>query len=289
VLFTVVIPAHNAAPYIDAQLSALESQIGGDPFEVILVDNMSTDRTAEVAMQHAGNLDLRIVTADGGRSAAYARNVGIQHARGEVIVFVDADDVADSGLLAAYRRMNGKYAIMGGHYEENRLNDPRVAAWRFQLTKKGLPIAFHTLPYFLMGNVAIHRSVFDEIGTLDEVLTHGGEEVDFSTRAHLAGYEVGWAPDAVVYYRHRTTLRGLARQFFDYGRATTYVYARHRKQAHLPRTTLMDTLKALWDVFPHAVNFFRGNKLRGQWVLIASFYAGEVVQSIRQRVWYLGP
>src|SRR5262245_44195127 len=170
-LFSVVIPAYNAEAYLDAQLSALASQVDGDPFEVIVVDNMSTDRTASIAARHADTLDLRIVTAGDGHSAAYARNVGIQHARGEFIVFVDADDVADSGLLAAYRRMNAKHAIMGGHYDERRLNDPRVAVWRFQLTKNGLPIAFHKLPYFLMGNAAIHRSVFDEIGTLDEVLT----------------------------------------------------------------------------------------------------------------------
>jgi glycosyltransferase involved in cell wall biosynthesis len=287
-LLSVVIPAYNAEAYIDAQLCALGSQVDGEPFEVIVVDNMSTDRTKEIATRHAGALDLRIVTATEGRSASHARNVGIREARGEFVVFVDADDVADPSLLAAYRSMASRYRVMGGRYEERRLNDPRVAAWRPELTKNDLPIAYRRFRYFLMGNAAIHRSVFDDIGTFDELLTHGGEEIDFAIRAYLAAYEIGWVPDAIVYYRHRTNLRGLAQQFFDYGRAVTYVYVRHRVQARLPATTAMDAAKVLWAVVPHVVDVVRGNARRGRWVLESSFYAGQLLESLRQRVWCVG-
>ena len=132
------------------------------------------------------------------------------------------------------------------------------------------------------GNVAIDRSVFDEVGHLDEALAHGGEEVDFSVRAYLAGIEIGWIPDAVVHYRHRTTLRGLADQFFDYGRATRYVYARYRDRAELPPTTIKDVAHAVWAVLPHAVNLARGNHRRGDWVRYSSFYAGETVETFAQ-------
>lgn len=287
-LFSVVIPAHNAEPYLEAQLSALASQVDADPFEVIVVDNLSTDRTRDIAAAYATEVDLRIVEATEGHSASHARNVGISEARGEYIVFVDADDVVDRSLISAYRKMAGRYRIMGGRYEETRLNDPRVAEWRYELTKNGLPIAFQRIRFFLMGNAAIHRTVFDDIGAFDEIFTHGGEEVDFSARAQLAGYEIGWLPEAIVYYRHRTSLRGLSRQFFDYGRATAYVYARYREQAALPRTTLKDTAQALWAVVPHAVDLARGNRRRGKWVLLSSFYVGEALESVRQGVWYLG-
>jgi glycosyltransferase involved in cell wall biosynthesis len=287
-LFSVVIPAYNAEAYFGDQLRALTEQLDREPFEVLVVDNMSTDHTADVAAQYADTLNLRILRASEGRSASHARNVGIAHARGEFIVFVDADDVVDASLLSAYRRNADVHRIMGGQYEETRLNDPKVAAWRYRLTKDGLPVAFGKVPFFLMGNAAIHRSVFGEIGNFDDALTHGGEEVDFSARARLAGYEVGWVPDAIVHYRHRTTLRGLARQWFDFGRATTYVYARYREQASLPRTTLRLTARACWEVVPHAVDLALGNRRRGQWVRSSSFYAGEALESVRQRVWHLG-
>jgi GT2 family glycosyltransferase len=284
-LFSVVIPAYNAEAYLDAQLSALSQQADIEPFEVLVVDNVSTDRTVEVAAQHDGALNLRILTAAKGRSASHARNIGVAQARGDFIVFVD---VVDRFLLAAYGRRADAYRIMGGRYEESLLNDPQVAAWRYEMTKGGLPIAFGKVPFFLMGNVAIHRSVFDDIGNFDEALTHGGEEVDFSARARLAGYEIGWIPEAIVYYRHRTTLRGLSRQFFDYGRATARVYARYREQASLPSTTPRNTAAAIWAVGPHVIDVARGNERRGQWVRVSSFYAGETVESLRQRVWHVG-
>ena len=134
-----VIPAYNAEDYLGAQLSALENQVQAGPFEVIVVDNLSTDRTVEVAERYRGTLDLRIVAASERRSAAHARNVGIREARGELIVFVDADDIVDSSLLAAYRRHAKRYRIMGGPYEETLLNDPEVSAWRPSMTPDGLP------------------------------------------------------------------------------------------------------------------------------------------------------
>jgi glycosyltransferase involved in cell wall biosynthesis len=286
--FSVVIPAHNAGSVIAEQLSALANQVDAGPFEVLVVDNMSTDGTVDVARGFEGDLQLRIVSARDGRSASYARNVGIANATGEYIVFVDADDVADPHLLAAYRAKAPSCRIMGGHYDETRLNDPKVAAWRTPASAGGLPTAFRTVPFFLMGNAAIHRAVFDELGLFDEALTHGGEEIDFSIRARLAGYDIAWVPDAIVYYRHRTTLRGLARQFFDYGRAATYVYARYRDTAGLPRTDLAQTLKVARAVVPHVVDLGGGNTRRGEWVRIASFYGGEAVESLRQRVWHLG-
>lgn len=239
-LFSVVIPAHNAERYVGDQLTALGAQVGAGTFEVILVDNLSTDRTVETAAEYAETLNLQIVTAGAKPSAAYARNVGVASATGEFIVFVDADDVVDTSLLAAYRANTSFHQIMGGYYDHVRLNEPKVTAWRPAEPCDRLPIAYRTVPYFLMGNAAIHRSVFAELGGFDEALTHGGEEVDFSIRAKLAGYAIGWVPDAVVYYRHRTTLRGLSRQWFDYGRAATYVYARHRDRANLsPRLSVM--------------------------------------------------
>jgi len=280
-LISVVIPAHNAADVIGAQLESLEGQVDAGPFEVVVVDNRSSDGTRLEAERFASRLDLRVVPAEDGASASYARNTGVRAARGEWIVFVDADDVASPSLLAAYRAHAARFRIMGGAYEEHSLNGSR-AEWRYDLTADGLPVAFGKVPFFLMGNAAIHRTVFDEIGFFDEALAHGGEEVDFSARAKLAGIEIGWIPDAVIHYRHRTTLRGLADQFFDYGRATRYVYARYRKPAELPPTTIRDVAHAVWSVVPYTVNLARGNRRRGQWVRISSFYAGEAVETLAQ-------
>ncbi len=286
-MFSIVIPVHNGEAHIGAQLDALAAQSASEDFEVIVVDNGSTDRSVEIAERYAGVLQLRVVPALGAQSASYARNTGIRESRGDTIVFLDADDVADSALIEAYRNRQ-ESPILGGAYEEGRLNDPRIAPWRYELTRHGLPIAFKTTAFFLMGNAAIHRSVFDVVGLFDESFAHGGEEVDFSIRAHLAGFTVQWVPEAIVYYRHRTTLRGLAQQWFDYGRATAAVYAKHRDRMPFPPTTVGDTMQALRDVLPHVIDLARGTARRGQWIRMSSFYAGEAVESLRRRMWHLG-
>ena len=122
---------------------------------MIVVDNSSTDDTDEMASGYADKLDMQVLSASGRSSAPYARNVGARAARGEIIVFIDADDVADADLIAAYTAQCEGYEIMGGRYEESRLNDAEVASWRYELTNGSLPLAFGAFSFFLMGNCAI--------------------------------------------------------------------------------------------------------------------------------------
>ena len=129
-----------------------------------LVDNGSTDGTAEVAAEYEASLGVRVVPAVARRSAAYARNVGAEHAQGEFVVFVDADDVVDPGLLAAYASHLDGRDILAGPYEESLLNAPETMSWRNPLSPAGPPVMFERFPYFLMGNVAVRRSLFEQLG-----------------------------------------------------------------------------------------------------------------------------
>jgi glycosyltransferase involved in cell wall biosynthesis len=287
-LFSVVIAARNAGAFLGEQLEALTRQTYPSPFEVIVVDNASTDETAAVARAYAGRLDLRVLSADKRPSSTYARNAGARAATGAVIVFLDADDVADEGLLAAYSAQLEGHDILGGATEEKLLNDPEIASWRYELGVGALPVAFRRFTFFLMGNCAIRRSLFESMGGLDESFAHGGEEVEFSIRAALAGIEITWVPDAIIHYRHRTTLSGLRHQSFVNGRGTVAVYALYRDRASLPRTGLLRTARFIWGVVGHVGAFARGGSARGQWVRYSSFLAGEMFESARRRVWHLG-
>ena len=90
--FTVIIPAYNAGKYLDECLESLVSQSFKD-FEVIVVDDGSTDRTAVLGRKYT-ELDnrFRLVEKDNG-GVSSARNSGIDNAKGEWVLFVDADDV----------------------------------------------------------------------------------------------------------------------------------------------------------------------------------------------------
>jgi GT2 family glycosyltransferase len=213
--------------------------------------------------------------------------VGARAARGSFIVFVDADDITDPHLLAAYADRAGAHQLMGGRCDEQVLNDPRVSTWREPHTSEGLPVAYETFAYFMMGNCAIHRSVFEKIGWFDESFVCGGEEIEFSIRAQLDGYAIGWVPDAVVYYRHRQTSRAMMRQFFTYGRGHVAVYERHHRAANLPGKRGRSTLRAIWSTLGHPQALLR-RQPRGEWLRRASFLAGEARESVHRRIWHIG-
>ena len=94
----VVIPAHDAAATIEAQLDAVAIAMkDAPPAEVIVVDNRSTDDTVDRIRQwrSVNDVDVRIVTAPDGATAAYARNRGAAATEAHTICFCDADDVVD--------------------------------------------------------------------------------------------------------------------------------------------------------------------------------------------------
>src|SRR5271168_887855 len=100
--FTVVIPSRNVELSLGDQLDALAAQTFDGPFEVIVVNNGSTDQTASIAEGYNNDLDLRVVEANDGSGVSYSRNAGAKVAVGDFVVFVDGDDIADVDLLSAY-------------------------------------------------------------------------------------------------------------------------------------------------------------------------------------------
>ncbi len=93
-----IMPAHNEELLIGQALSALQkaAQASGDPFEIIVVDDASTDATAAIAQEHGA----RVISVQY-RQIAATRNAGARQARGEFLFFVDADTLATPKAVAA--------------------------------------------------------------------------------------------------------------------------------------------------------------------------------------------
>jgi glycosyltransferase involved in cell wall biosynthesis len=285
---SVVVPAHNAGRFLADQLESLCGQDYQGAWEVVVVDNRSTDDTVAFAQSFERRLRVRVVPAPEKASAGYARNVGVGAATGDLIVFVDADDVTDPSLLSAYVARSGEYRVMGGHLDDfSSLNDPAVASWRYSLTADGLPVTLDRYPFALTSNMAAWRDVFDEIGLFDDTLEYFGEDTDLSIRASLAGIEIGWDPEAVVHYRHRNSLRTLVRQQFVYGRGSVVLYDRYRAVAG-PRRAILTSVTQGFHLAVGVPNLVRGRARRGQWLAFAGYVAGQLVQSLAMRIWYVG-
>ena len=128
---SVVIPAHNAAETLRAQLDAVRSQSCAEPFEIVVVDNASTDATPDLLAEVAA-LDARVrcIRATDARGPSYARNVGVAAAAGDIIVCCDADDIVADGWLAAMVAALARAEIVAGVLAVDELNDTTIVAAR---------------------------------------------------------------------------------------------------------------------------------------------------------------
>jgi glycosyltransferase involved in cell wall biosynthesis len=290
---SVVLCTHNGAATIGEQLAALARQDYDGKWELVLVDDGSTDRTVEIAESWSGHLPLRVVpTTDSGAAVglANARNVGGNAARGDVLLFCDDDDVADDGWITAFADAARECPALGGHNEEESLNDPVVQEWRYPNTPGRLPIAFGVRSTPLGNNCAVWRSVFHDVGGFDPVWDtfRAGEEFDFFLRLQQAGHEVRYVPDAIMHIRHRNSLRALRRQWYAYGRGTAALFARFEEELGLRRTSVRQTLAVLVRLVRAVPKAIFSRARRGAWLRMTSFALGQAVGSVRAGVWHVG-
>ncbi|MCA1835885.1 MAG: glycosyltransferase, partial [Actinobacteria bacterium] len=217
-LVSVVIPARNAAAVIAGQLEGLSRQEYCGAWEIIVADNASTDDTAAVAAGWAARVpELRVISAAGRLGINHARNAGAAVARGDFIVFCDADDVATPGWLQGMVEATSRADVVGGHPDHVTLNTPRVRCWRQSVRPDELPNAFGFLPYAVGASLGVRTDAFQRLGGFNEEYAGGGDDVEFCWRAQLASYTLGHAPDAVMCYRLRDRLWPLAKQGYGYG------------------------------------------------------------------------
>jgi glycosyltransferase involved in cell wall biosynthesis len=286
---SVVLCSHNGAATVHDQLAALANQTYAGEWELVFVDDASTDGSAAIAESWADRVPIRVVSCGLNGTAAglaRARNAGAEAARGDLLLFCDDDDVADPGWIQALVDAAPLSAVLGGFNEEERLNDPRIRGWRFAWTPGCLPVAFGVVTVPSGGNSAVWTDAFREVGGFDAEFSATGEEVDFYWRLHLAGHRARYVPEAIMHIRHRTTLSTLIRQSYRYGMGSAALFRRFRHQG-LRQTSALQTLQALTRIargIPKAVVFRRN---RGAWLRMTSFACGQAVGSLRNRVWYV--
>jgi glycosyltransferase involved in cell wall biosynthesis len=286
-LVSVVIPLRNGADTLEFQLQALASQTYPGAWEVVIADNGSTDDGVERAQRWRQKLpELRVIDASNRRGINHARNAGAAAARGDLLLFCDADDVAAPGWVEAMARASESSDLVGGPGDRETLNDPVTVSWRFPHSDAELPTALRFLPYAEGFNLGIKADAFKNLGGWNEGYAGGCDEIELCWRAQLDSYRIGFAPDAVMKYRLRHDLSSFARQIHGYGRSEPRLYKDFRDHG-VPRTSVR---KALWWwawIVWHTPDLFRSPKLKGRWVRWAAYRSGRLRGSIRNRVLFL--
>lgn len=282
-LVTVVIPLRNGARWIADQLAALAAQHYDGAWEVVVVDNGSNDGGPAIAREFAGRLPgLRVVNAAKRRGLNHARNVGARSARGDLLLFCDADDVVQPGWLAAMASAAGDADVVGGRVRLNLLNDVGSGIWPPEGPAAELTVAHGFLPYPAGGNLAVWTRIARELGW-DERFRYGSSDMEFGWRAQLAGHTIAFAPEAVVQQRLRTDLRAIARQQYLFGWAGPKLVRTFRSTA-LPGQDNRAALARWGWLLANGSDVWRSPQLRGRWVRRAAFRAGRLAGSVRYGV-----
>jgi GT2 family glycosyltransferase len=227
---SVIIPCYNAGETIAAQLEALASQEWSEPWEVIVSDNNSTDESVAIAERYRQRLpNLRIVQAAEKQGGAYAINVGSRFATGESIAFCDADDVVAPGWLAAIGEALRIHDFVAPRFDMQVLNPSWVQSRMWTAQGDGLlRTRFHPHLYHAGScGLGVKRHLFEAVGGFDESLPVLWDS-DFCFKVQLTGVSLYFAPQAVVYIRQRSTLKGAFNQARQWASYNVLMYRRYR-------------------------------------------------------------
>ncbi len=240
---SVLIPCLNAEATLGAQLEALSVQQWEDEWEVVVADNGSRDGSRAVVQEWQRRMpNLRLVDASDRRGQAHARNCAAAAARGDGLLYCDADDVVATGWVAAMGRALGEHDFVASRYDYELLNPPWVQRNHMNPQRDGLPVYDYPpfLPHAGGGGLGVRRAAHLEVGGFDESLP-ALEDTDYCWRIQLAGHPLRFVPDAVVNVRHRRDLGGIFRQGMSYGKHNVLIYQRYQGRG-MPRLGLLPGL-----------------------------------------------
>lgn len=206
--FSIVIPTYNRQPILEKCLRALENQqLRGDSvvsgYEVVLVDDGSTDGTLEWLKSHSTEFPhVRSLSQDHQGPAA-ARNLGVEQATGDTIIFIDSDLVVTEHFLQSHAD-----ALVQG---QQQLGSDRLFTYGWVIntcnfnnpTSEPYKLTDFSAAYFATGNVAIARKWLEKAGLFDtRFQLYGWEDLELGVRLKQLGLKLIKCPEAVGYHWH---------------------------------------------------------------------------------------
>jgi len=203
---TVAIPCYNGEIFLHSLLEAVfkQTQVAG---EVLVVDDGSQDRTKVIAKQSG----VKLIEHDTNRGLACARNSAIQHAKGDIIVFFDADTVPDAKNLERMLREYSHPEVAGVGGQEFFPRTPRkIDLWRNLFWRQTHGDERINSAWMLMGLCCSYRrDALLEVGGFDEKYVTNGEDVDMGLRLSRLGYRLVYLPEVGVFHKRRDTLASM--------------------------------------------------------------------------------
>jgi len=233
---SIVIPVYNGAATIAACLeSTLNQAYPADTYDIIVVENGSTDDTSAIVQRYPVRL-----LHNAQRGPAPARNLGLSQSDADIVAFIDADCVADPEWLAELVRPYAEPRVggVGGAiraYKHTQRTAVEIFSEQHSPLVNFLSGEHEFLPHLYTANASYRRGLLNEIGGLNPRLVTG-DDVDVAWRLQLqTGTRLEYAPKAIVFHHHRSTCTGIARQYRQYGFGEILLDTMYRQYPGYPR------------------------------------------------------
>jgi len=226
--FSIIIPLYNRPQEIRELLETLTLQTYKH-FEVLVVEDGSTDDAAEIVNSFADKLNIKYFVKNN-EGQGFTRNFGFRHATGDYFIIFDSDCLIPEDYLQIVNDSLAENHLdaYGGPDDSHPSFTPIQKAISYAMTspfttggtrgsKKGIG-QFHPRSF----NMGISREVWEKAGGF--IITRLGEDIEYSIRIHSMGFKIGLIPEAKVYHKRRTNFLKFYQQLHFFGRARINVY-----------------------------------------------------------------
>lgn len=273
---SVVIPTRNRADYLAVALASLARQDLVEAYEVLVVDDGSTDRTNEVAVGEGA----RCIQFPEPRGLNAARNAGVRMSSAPLIAFLDDDVSVPPGWLRALVKGAERHPeaeAFGGPIRA-RLEGPAPrACGREDPPITTLDLGPHDVVTSVVwgANMAIRRGAFERVGPFDEAISGHGDEEDWLRTLQAAGGRIMYLADAGVDHRRvgaDARLTRLARAAYHRGRGARVSDQRHGTAPSVPREMRV-LVGCAWHIVHYACP---------QGVIMGAHSAGRLTEALRR-------
>ncbi len=222
--YSLIIPVYNRPQELDELLACIQLQEFRD-FEVVVIEDGSTDDAAQIIEKYKASFDLAYYVKENG-GQGFARNYAFERAKGDFFIILDSDALLEPTYLNEVEKAikADNLDLFGGPDKDHPSFTPIQKAISYSMTsflttggirgkEKNIGGQFHPRSF----NMGISRKVYEATGGFK--ITRMGEDIEFSIRCISMGFKSGLIPKAFIYHKRRTDFRQFYNQLHFFGRA----------------------------------------------------------------------
>jgi GT2 family glycosyltransferase len=287
--FAVVIPFAKTAALLSMQVESLIPQLA-NRHEGILVLScnsaplFSSSETRDlVEYLQMRSVNVLLLDSSDKKGPSYARNVAWKKTNAKIFLFCDDDDVVGKDWVKNMLDSLSHFDLVGGSLDYQELNDERHSVWQPSRSSE-LPSKFSYLPFSPTCNLGVHREVLETTKGFDEELLCA-QDIDFCWRAQTSGFVLGFAEDAIVSYRLRSSNKSIFLQAYKYGIGDAILLKKHQSSG--VSVSKSESARNLVSLIFSTVSAPFDRKVSGKFAHRWGLMLGHLVGSLRLGVWVL--